>query len=159
MRPLSRSQKIYAGILLGMLVLCLLLKLGLPVYEYIHGKDALTTLLEQVATVLGFAVIAIGFSYTILQRIGVLPTVTPSGAPPANGGMKHLRNLALWVVIAILLMFLFNLSQTGGRPHRLDNPTVTLIVQYLPVALIVLIWIFFALRMNAKKKKDLGGNS
>ena len=159
MMSLSRSQKIYAGLLLGVVTLWLALKLGIPVYEYLNGRNALTVLLAQITTVLGFAVIAIGAVYTILQRIGVLPTVAAPGTPPVNTSMKRLRNLVLWIVIALLLVLLFNLVQPGHKPGNLDAHTSDLIVEFLPLVLIGGIWIFFMMRMNAKKKKDLGGNS
>lgn len=159
MMSLSRPQKIYAGLLLGVVALWLLLKLGIPIYEYLHGRDALTVLLTQITTVLGFAVIAIGAVYTILQRVGVLPTVAAPGTPPVNSGMKRLRNLVLWIVIALMLVLLFNLVQSGHKQGALDARTTDLILECLPLVLIGGIWIFFMMRMSAKKKKDLGGNS
>ena len=32
--------------------------------------------------------------------------------------LNNLRNLALWIVIALLLVFLFNLFQGTGQPYR-----------------------------------------
>ena len=156
MAQLSPAQKIYTGVLLGAVAAWLLLKLGIPVYEYRHGKDALAVLLEQIATVFGFAVIGIGLVYTILQRIGVLPAVAAPAQPQASSGVRRLRNLALWIVIALLLVLLFNLFQSGKAPV-LDNHATNMILEYLPLVLIAGIWVIFMLRVNARKKKDLGG--
>jgi hypothetical protein len=160
MAQLSPAQKIYTGVLLTAVVLWLGMKLGVPAYEYAHGKSALTVLLSQITSILGYAVIGLGMLAWLLQRIGVLPTVQPSPGTAAAAGssVARLRNLALWIVIALLLVVLFNLFQ--GTKNGSDDRTVNLIITYFPVALIAGVWIFFMVRMSAKKKRDLeGGNN
>jgi hypothetical protein len=160
MNKLSPAQKIYTAVLLIVVTAWLALKVGVPAYEYGHGKSALTALLDQTASVMGYAVAGLAILAWLLQRIGVLPTVQPDPATAAAVGspVARLRNLALWIVIALLLVLLFNLFQ--GPKGGSNDHVVDLVVTYLPIALIVVVWIFVMMRMSAKKKKDLeGGNT
>lgn len=71
-----------------------------------------------------------------------------------------MKNLALWIVVALVLVLFFNLvqGQKDGRGPMSDN-MANLLINWLPMMLIVGVWIFFLVRMNAKKRKDLDGGS
>ncbi|HEY8255624.1 MAG TPA: hypothetical protein VIG39_13335, partial [Rhizomicrobium sp.] len=127
MNNLTMAQKLYLAALLAAAGAWIGLQIGIPIYEYNHGKSALTVLLahlSNVALLAALGVIAIGF---VLQSVGVLPTAW-RGAQPASSSfgwavtpMGRLRNIALWVVIALLLVFLFNLFQ-GTHPRGNASP-------------------------------------
>jgi hypothetical protein len=160
MNNLTPAQKIYTAVLLAAVTVWLALAIGVPAYEYAHGKNALTALLEQIKSITGYAVAGVGLLAWLLQRIGVLPVVQPNPAVTASvgGPVSRLRTLAFWIVIALLLVFLFNLFQ--GSKSSGNDRMVNLFITYFPMALIAGVWIFFLMRMNAKKKRDLeGGNS
>ena len=81
--------------------------------------------------------------------------------------MTGLKRLALWIVIALALVFLFNFFQ-GSRPsgHANPPPTVSapmpdllaIFINWFPMLLIFGVWIFFLRQFQAKKDKDLGNN-
>jgi hypothetical protein len=159
MTKLSPAQKIYTGVLLAAVAIWFGLQIGVPAYEYAHGKSALTALLKQITSLMGYAVAGIGFLAWPLQRIGVLPVVQPdAGAAAAGSPVRRLRNLVLWIVIALLLVLLFNLFQ--GPKSGVDSRAVNLVITYFPIALLAGVWIYSMIQMSAKKKKDLeGGNT
>jgi hypothetical protein len=161
MKNLTLAQKIYLGVLLGLVGAWLGLELGAVLYEYSHGKNALTALLLQLAAIMKYAILGAGALAWVLQRTGILPA--PQAADPAlarsAGPMNRLRTLALWIVIALLLVFLFNLFQ-GSRSHapRTGDPT-TILIEWFPLLLVVVVWAYFLLRFQARKNRDLSGKN
>jgi hypothetical protein len=162
MSKLSTAQKIYAAVVMVIAVAWLGLGLGLPAYEYSYGKSELTTLLKQVAAALQYALFGAVILAWLLQRIGVLPTVQPD---PALDRMVNpagrVRNLAIWIVIALALVFFFNLMENKKAGHgAVGQGAIDLFINYFPMLLIAGIWIFFMAQFQKKKKKDLeGGNN
>jgi hypothetical protein len=161
MKNLTPAQKIYLGVLLGLVGAWLGLELGAVLYEYGHGQNALTALLLQLAAIMKFGILGVAALAWVLQRTGILPT--PQAADPAlarsAGPMNRLRTLALWIVIALLLVFLFNLFQ-GSRGHapRTGDPT-TILIEWFPLLLVVVVWVYFLLRFQARKNRDLSGKN
>src|SRR5690349_7241038 len=165
MNNLTIAQKIYLAVLLAVAGAWLGLQIGVPVYEYSYGKSALTALLAHLSTVFlagAFAIAVIGW---ILQSMGILPMVRrdPQPTAPFGWGMSpagRLRNLAIWVVIALLLVFLFNLFQgTGGSkiplPASMPAPApaqapdwMSLLINWFPMLLIFGVWVFFFRQMK-----------
>jgi hypothetical protein len=161
MKNLTPAQKIYLGVLLGLIVAWLGLELGAVLYEYSHGKSPFTALLLQLADIMKFAIPGVAALTWMLQRTGVLPT--PQAADPSlrasAGPMNRLRNLALWIVIALLLVLLFNLFQ-GSKGHAPQSgDPVAILVEWFPLLLVVVVWVYFLLRFQAKKNRDLSGKS
>jgi hypothetical protein len=159
MRKLSTAQKIYTAVIITIAVAWLGLQLGVPAYEYSHGKSAFTALLEHATAILQYALFGAIILAWLLQRIGVLPTVQPDPALDRMVNPKaRLKYLAIWVVIALLLVFLFNLFQ--GTKNSGNDSAIAFVINYLPIALLAGGWIFLMMRMSAKKKKkDLEGGS
>ncbi len=80
MNNLTTAQKVYLAALLAAAGAWIGLQIGIPVYEYNHGKSPLTALLahlSDVSLLAGFGIIAIGF---VLQSVGVLPTACARAA-------------------------------------------------------------------------------
>jgi ATP-dependent Zn protease len=74
--------------------------------------------------------------------------------------MGRLRNIALWVVIALLLVFLFNLFQgthprgNASPPPAAPNPMPDLLaifINWFPMLLIFGVWLFFLRQMKARQ--------
>jgi hypothetical protein len=161
MKNLTPAQKIYLGVLLGLVGAWLGLELGAVLNEYGHGKSALTALLLQLAAIMKFAILGVAALAWILQRTGILPT--PQAIDPAlvrsAGPMNRLRNLALSIVIALLLVFLFNLFQ-GGKGHSSQNgDPIAILIEWFPLLLVVFVWVYFLLRFQARKNQDLSGKN
>jgi hypothetical protein len=167
MKNLSVAQKAYLAVLLAVGSAWLALAIGVPIYEYGHGKSALTALLAHVADILKFAVFGIAMLAWVLQRTGILPTVQTNPAlGSAMSPVSRLRNIVLWMVIALLLVFLFNLFQgTGVKGHSAQSvhpapaqnaDLMSMFINLFPILLIGVVWIFFVFRFQAKKNKDLG---
>jgi hypothetical protein len=164
MANLTNAQKIYLSALLLVAGAWLGLELGVPAYEYAHGKSELTALLEHAAAVLKYAVLGIVLLAWLLQRIGVLPIVKPD---PALDRMVNpagrLKNLAIWIVIALLLVFLFNLFQGGGNktlvpastsapaPTQSSDLLLTMFINWFPMLLIFGVWVFFLRQMKTRQ--------
>jgi len=171
MNNLTIAQKVYLAALLAAAGAWIGLQIGVPIYEYNHGKSPLTALLAHLSNVsllAGFGIIAIGFA---LQSVGVLPTAwrgaqqeTPSfgwaGTP-----MWGLRNLAIWVVIALLLVFLFNLFQgTHPRGNAVPPPPaaaptpmpdlLAIFINWFPMLLIFGVWLVFLRQMQARQRNN-----
>jgi len=167
MNNLTIAQKVYLAALLAAAGAWIGLQIGIPVYEYNHGKSPLTALLSHLSDVsllAGLGIIAIGF---VLQSMGILPTVWSGGQPEtssfgwAGTPMWRLRTLALWVVIALLLVFLFNLFQ-GGHPKGNASPPpaaaptpmpdlLAIFINWFPMLLIFGVWLFFLRQMKARQ--------
>ena len=170
MENLTIAQKVYLATLLAVACTWLGLEIGIPVYEYSYGKSALTALLAQLSSVLllaGFGIVVIGW---ILQGMGILPMVRRGSQPAGAMGssvrpVSPLRNLVIWIVIAVALVFLFNLFQgTGSKSHpdpvqhpvQLSNPDLLgIFINWFPLLFICGIWVFFLRRMQARQGKDL----
>lgn len=170
MNNLTGAQKIYLAALLAAAAAWLGLEIGVPVYEYDHGKSAFTALLAHLANISMWAALGLVALGWVLQSLGILPMprrdASPS-APPGAAPFRSVRNLILWIVIALLLVFLFNLFQTDGT-HRPPVPAPTpapaaapdqldmlsLFINWFPMLLIFGVWIFFFRRMQGR-----GGNN
>jgi len=165
MNNLTIAQKAYLGILLTVAGAWLGLEIGIPIYEYNYGKSALTALLAHLSTVLVLAGLVIAVIGWILQGMGILPMVRrdpqltasfPSGVAPVGG----LRNLAIWIVVALVLVFFFNLFQGSGA-DRARGPELTqvqtpdlmsILINWFPMLLIFGVWIYFLRQMQARQK-------
>ena len=167
---LTIAQKVYLAALLAAAAAWIGLEFGIPVYEYNYGKSPLTALLAHLSNVsllTGFAIIAIGF---VLQSVGILPTAWRSAQPPASSfgwpiaPMGSLRNLGLWVVIALLLVFLFNLFQ-GSHPKGNVSPPpaappvempslLAIFINWFPMLLIFGVWLVFLRQMQARQRNN-----
>ena len=162
MSKLSTAQKIYTATVVMILVAWLSLLIGVPIYKYVHGDSELAALLEHLTAVLQYGLFGVVVLGWLLQRIGVLPVVqTDPALNQLASPVARLRNLAIWIVIALVLVFLFNLMQ-GTKPGQgaVDGRTIDLLTDYFPMVLIAGVWIYFVVQFQKKKKKDLeGGNS
>jgi hypothetical protein len=168
MNNLTTAQKVYLAALLAAAGAWIGLQIGIPVYEYNHGKSPLTALLahlSDVSLLAGLAIIAIGFA---VQSVGVLPTAWRGAQQPTSSfgwpiaPMGSLRNLAIWIVIALLLVFLFNLF-SGGHPSGHANPPppaappvempslLAIFINWFPMLLIFGVWLVFLRQMKARQ--------
>jgi len=164
MNKLTMAQKVYLAALLAAAAVWIGLQIGIPVYEYNYGKGPLTALLEHLSNVFllaGLGIAVIGF---ILQSMGILPTVwrgqqstTAFGSVPSPVG--RLRNLVLWIAIALLLVFLFNFFHgTSGNkaPGPAPAPTpmpdlLAILINWFPMLLIFGVWLVFLRQMKARQ--------
>ncbi|HET7083368.1 MAG TPA: hypothetical protein VFI23_01250 [Rhizomicrobium sp.] len=167
MNNLTIAQKIYLAVLLTFAGLWLGLQVGLPIYEYSHGKSALTALLASLSTIFLAAVFAIVVLGWVLQGMGILPATRRDPQPDAPFGWSmspvgRLRNLAIWIVIALVLVFLFNFFQSGG-PHKMQSPDLAqvqtpdlmgIFINWFPMLLIFGVWVFFLRKMRPGQGKD-----
>jgi hypothetical protein len=167
MNNLTIAQKVYLAALLAVAGAWLGLELGVPIYEYNYGKSGLTALLSHLSPILlaaGVGIVIIGF---VLQGMGILPTVLPDPGrtvPVASvRGIGNLRNLAIWIFIALLLVFLFNLFQgnDGGNKAQSSNVApaqnfdlMTILINWFPMLLIFGVWAFFLRKMQAQQGKN-----
>jgi hypothetical protein len=165
MKNLTVAQKTYFGVLLAVAATWLMLEIGVPIYEYQHGESALTALLAHIAKVLKFAFFGIVALAFVLQRIGVLPTAQANPALENTIGyafnpVKRLRNLAIWIVVALLLVFLFNLFQGTHPRGNVSAPPaaatpmpdlLTIFINWFPMLLIFGIWLVFLWQMKARQ--------
>jgi hypothetical protein len=160
MNNLTMAQKVYLAALLAAAGAWIGLQIGIPIYEYNHGKSPLTELLAHMSNVFllaGLGIVGVGFA---LQSIGVLPTAWRGAQPAASSGWV-VRNFALWIVIALLLVFLFNLFQ-GGHPRGNVSPPpaagpapvpdlLVIFINWFPMLLIFGVWLFFLRQMKARQ--------
>jgi len=167
MSNLTAAQKIYLGVLLVTAGAWLGLELGVPIYEYGHGKSAFTALLAQIASILKFAVFGVLALAWVLQSIGILPAARPGPefervSQRAQSPISPLRNLAIWIVIALVLVFFFNVFQGGGGGgNQAQNPTpqtqtldlMSILINWFPMLLIFGVWIFFFRQMKVGQGK------
>ena len=166
MNNLTTAQKIYLAALLTAAGAWIGSQIGIPVYEYNHGKSPLTALLAHLSNVslfAGLGIIAIGF---VLQSVGILPAAWRGTQQETSsfgwGGtpMGRIRNITLWIVIALVLVFLFNLFQ-GGHPSGQANPPaaapapmpdlLALFINWFPMLLIFVVWAFFLRQMKTRQ--------
>lgn len=162
MPQLSRAQSIVTATTVTLVVLYLGVVIAGPVLEYLHGPSPETVLLKRLTDAGSIALAVLFIAVLIMQRIGVLPTIriqAPAGYQPTP--RKQLRNLAIWIVIALLLVFLFNFFQTAGRPPgQIQNDAQNrdsmagLIINLSPVFLLIGVWIFFLRQMQRRKNND-----
>lgn len=165
MNNLTIAQKLYLAALLAVAAAWIGLQVGVPIYEYNYGKSPLTALLAHLSNVFLFAGIGIVVIGWVLQSMGILPAVW-SGQQSSLFGWSgtpvgRLRNLALWIVIALVLVFVFNLVQgTGGSRH--PNPTpapvqapmpdlMAIFINWFPMLLIFGVWLVFLRQMKARQ--------
>ena len=159
-----RTRKLLLWIGLGIALFFFLLQLVPPILRYMHSPFA--GLSADLAHGAEIGLPALFLIAGILIQMGVLPSA-PRGPDSQKSSVYRLRNLALWIVIALLMVFLFNLFQgTGpsghqpvqhagqqGAPH---DSLIGLLINWFPMLLIAGVWLFFMSRFQAKKNKDLG---
>jgi branched-subunit amino acid ABC-type transport system permease component len=164
MNNLTISQKVYLAALLAVAGACLGLEIGVPIYEYNYGRSALTVLLAHLATVLLLAGLGVAVIGWVLQSMGILPVVRRDPQPATSLGrvvspVGGLRNLAIWIVIAMVLVVFFNLLQgTGGggkkSPDLAPTPMpdlVSVVINWFPMLLIFGVWIYFFRQMKGRQ--------
>jgi len=162
MPKLSRTQAIIVASLATLGLIYIAILVAAPVLEYLHGPGPETVLLHRLAGIGPAALIFVCFCIVILQLIGVIPTVKrDTTQTPQSGAVFRLRNLAIWIVIALLLVFLFNLFQgTGKNAGHVSNVAqngdqwVGVIINWLPFLLLIGVWIFFLRQMQANKNRN-----
>jgi len=158
---MTRAQRIFlvglivlAGVWLGSLLI-------VPIAEYVQGPTPQSKLIGQLGHVAFLVMGAWVALAVVLQSVGILPSVAlkASASAPAPPGLR-LRNLAIWIVIALCLVFLFNLFQSRGgsapAPARAASGGATdlnaILVNWVPMLVLIGVWIFIMRRMTAKKK-------
>ena len=167
---LTIAQKIYLAALLAVAGAWLGLQVGVPIYEYSYGKSELTALLSHLSWIMLLAAVGIAALGWILQSMGILPVVQreahattpfPLGIGPVGG----LRNLAIWIVIAALLVILFNLFDSGGgdpgntvpvpapTPEQMPS-LMSIFINWFPMLLIFGVWVFFLRQMRVRQNND-----
>ena len=148
----TRAQNIVLATLGTLALLYVAALIGGPVLEYLHGPSPETVLLKKLTDIGPIALVFVGVVVLILQRIGVLPTIrfqSVSTNPPTPA--KTLRNLAIWIVIALFLVFLFNFLQATGTPALQDKGSpLSLLAGIFPVLLFIGIWILFLRQMHRR---------
>src|SRR5581483_8843582 len=98
----------------------------------------------------------------VLQRLGILPTVTMNSGAVSTPATRvpHIRNFAIWIVVALLLVFLFNLFQGQNGPTRAPAPNngapslEAILINWFPMLLLIGVWIFIMRRMTVKKNDE-----
>jgi hypothetical protein len=162
MPKLSRTQAIIVATLATVGLIYMAILVAAPVLEYLHGPSPETVLLHRLAGIGPAALMFVGFCIVILQLIGVIPTVKRDATQtPQLAAVFRLRNLAIWIVIALLLVFLFNLFQgTGKNAGHASNVAQSgdtllgVILNWLPLLLLIGVWIFFLRQMRANKNRN-----
>lgn len=150
--PKTRNRILWGA---GFVVLAfVLLQLGVPLAKYLHSPYA--PLLKEVASASYIALIGAVLIASLLMRMGVLPS-TPEADAAMTRTKSKLGNLALWVVVAIILVFIFNFMQGPGRAY-ISKDATDLILSWLPLLLIGGVWIYLLIRARNKKRNDLSGD-
>ena len=166
MNNLTIAQKIYLAAWLAVAVTWLALQIGVPIYEYNYGKSALTALLAHLSSIMLFETLGIAVIGWILQGMGILPTVQreiPSTPPRLGvGPIGGLRNLAIWIVFAAVLVIFFNLFPDGSseRVNSVSAPErapdlMGIFINWFPMLMIFGVWVFFLRQMRAQQGKDV----
>ena len=159
--PQTRKLLIWTG--LGTALLFFLLQLIPPILKYVHSPYA--GLSAELAHGAELGLPALVLIAGLLVQMGILPSVQ-RGSDVQRTSMTGLKRLALWIVIALVLVFLFNFFQ-GRHPSGHANPPPTasplpdlmvLFINWFPLLLIFGVWLFFLRQFQAKKDKDLGKN-
>lgn len=55
----------------------------------------------------------------------------------------------LWIIVAVLLVFLFNMFQHGGTPMGQSHDVMQIIINWFPMLLLIGVWVFFLRRMQS----------
>ena len=136
--------------------------LVVPIAEYIQGPTPQSKLIQKLGTVAAVAAAAWGVLALLLQHIGILPAAK-TDVPIVNRapGFK-IRNFAIWIVIALLLVFLFNLFQGQNGPTPAPAPAPNngapsleaILINWFPMLLLIGVWIFIMRRMMVKKNDE-----
>ena len=158
------AQRIVIAVLAIFMMAWLCLSVAGPVLEYLHGPSPESALLQKLANIFPALLFVLAiFIVPVLRQIGVMPAVKNDPAQPGFASpTSRLRNLAFWIVIALLLVFLFNLFQGTGKRAAVsanvapsNSSLMSLIINIFSLFLLVGVWVFFMYRAAAKKKKDL----
>jgi hypothetical protein len=109
---ITRAQKIYATVLavLGLIGVASQIAVAFLKYDQAPSREVL--LIGQLGDIAFWATVGCGLFMFVLQRIGVLPTVKNDAFSQALSQVParrfRFRNLAIWIVIAVALVFAFN---------------------------------------------------
>ena len=144
----------------GLVAACFFaLQLAPPIAAYFNSTY--TGFLKQLASASYIGLLGVGLIVWLLMRTGVLPS-SPQGTsvqPYRFSPRGMVLNFLFWIVVAVVLVFFFNLAQNKDF-GPLDDKTLDLLTQILPFILMLGVWLFFLWRMQANKKRDLdGGNA
>lgn len=158
--PQTRKLLIWIG--LGAALFFFLLQLIPPILKYVHSPYA--GLSAELAHGAELGLPALVLVAGLLVQMGILPSVQRRQGVQRSS-MTGLKRLALWIVIALVLVFLFNFFQgtkPGSHPvqassHPIENaPLFALFINWFPMLVIFGVWLFFLRQFQAKKDKDLG---
>lgn len=158
--PQTRKLMIWVG--LGIAVFFFALQLAPPILKYMHSAYA--GLVAELAHGAELGLPALVLIAGLLVQMGVLPSAQGRGNSQKSA-FSGLKRLVLWIVIALVLVFLFNFFQgtrPGGHPVQASNHPVqsdtllAILINWFPMLLIFGVWIFFLRQFQAKKDKDLG---
>lgn len=61
----------------------------------------------------------------------------------------HWKSLAFWIVVAVLLVFLFNMFQHGATPMGQSHDMTQIIINWFPMLLLIGVWVYFLNRMQS----------
>ena len=152
MPQLSRAQSIVTATTVTLVVLYLGVVIAGPVLEYLHGPSPETVLLNRLIEAGPIALAVLFIAVLIMQRIGVLTMRFQNPANYQSTPGNTLRNLSIWIVVALLLVFLLNLFQGANKPSAPTpnippNTVFGLLVNVFPILLLIGAWIFFLRRM------------
>jgi hypothetical protein len=157
MPELSRVQAIMLATLATIGLLYLAILVAGPVLEYLHGPSPETTLLHKLADIGPAALIFIGLMIALLQRMGILPAAKINAGSESPAGGMRLRNLVIWIVIALLLVFMFNFFQGNGHANSAPSvspPLMGVFVNWFPMLLIVGVWFYFVRKIRVNKNRN-----
>ncbi len=157
--PQTRKLLLWIG--LGAALFFFLLQLIPPILKHVHSPYA--GLSAELAHGAELGLPAFVLIASILVQMGVLPSAR-ANRDIQTPSVFRLRNVVVWIVIALVMVFLFNLFQASpgghtvapaGHPAQSANSPIALLINWFPMLLIAGLWFFFMSRSQAKKNKDL----
>lgn len=159
---MTRAQKIYVAILGFLGLIWLGSQIAAAILEYSQGPSAEAVLVEKLGSVALAAIIACALFMLVLQRIGILPTVKNEALNAAfsqyrKSGVFRFRDIALWIIVALVLVFFFNLFQ-GDKPADQSGPLMNIFINVFPMVLLIGVWLIVMRRMMSQRKHDDDGN-
>jgi len=157
MPELSRAQAIILTTLATIGLLYLAILVAGPVLEYLHGPSPETILLHRLADIGPAVLIFAGLAIALLQRMGILPAAKNNAGSESPAGAMRLRNLAIWIVIALLLVFMFNFFQGNGHANpapAVSAPLIGIFINWFPMLLIIGVWFYFVRKMRVNKNRN-----
>src|SRR4051812_35312694 len=150
---MTRAQKIYAAVLAVLGLIGLASQIAMAFLKYYQAPSQELLLIGRLGDIAFWAAFGCGLLMFVLQRIGVLPTVKNDayGQASSQGPTRsfRFRNIAIWIVIALVLVFAFNLSRGDRKP----SPVVDMVVNLFPMLLLIGVW-FIISRMVRKRPSD-----